>query len=113
LGIASELGCFDIDGINGLVLVGFELTARVGMATIAVGIRFGFNGSTVYWDAELELYVRRKLGFRITLEASRNRLGFSGLVLDSDVTVATLDTGPNVGVLAVGINDSTRQQVWL
>jgi len=58
LGIASEIGCFDIDRVNGL-LVG---STRVGTATAVLE-------SVTATVIAIDLYVYWKPGFRIKLEA--------------------------------------------
>ena len=125
LGIASEIGCFDIDRVNGL-LVGSKFEFN-GSVTWKHGNADRFNDLATWqhllscWNrcltptllvnsvtaTVIDLYVCWKPGFMLKLEAwlsvvevkgtvrLDNRLGLNGLVLDSDVTVATLNTGPN------------------
>jgi len=118
--ITSEIGCFDIDSVNRLVLVGFEfdltvvgfntLNAWIQLKTLAVGsvkskaINFKGLGLESVTAAMIDLYVERKQDFERRLEAAL--IGFNDLTTWQQMgNLELLDSTPVV----LGINDSMTQ----
>jgi len=109
LGIASEIGCFDIDRVNGL-LVG---STRVGTATAVLE-------SVTATVIAIDLYVYWKPGFRIKLEALLSSgVSAVGLELKCNNSTAWLQLESTVGGLELdwtrddirfGVNDSITRQ---